>query len=73
MNNLINLTIKSTEDEELVPFWELKIISEARSLTACVNDGSFSSKKVIKKEKNEKGVIDLIRQLRVSRIKSSIL
>lgn len=46
---------------------------EALSFSACVKGGSFSSNKDMKKQINEKGVTDLIRQFKASRIRSSIL
>lgn len=58
---------------KVVPLWAWKIMSEARSLRACVNVGSLGSKKETKKCKNENGVMDLMRQPSVSSMWTSIL
>lgn len=44
----------------------------ALSFNACVKGGSFSSNNDMKKQRKEKGVTDLIRQFKTSRIRSSI-
>lgn len=52
--------------------WDLKMISRARALRACLNGGSLSLKKEIKKEMKEKGVIERIRHFSAPKIRYSI-
>ena len=57
----------------LVPLRAWMMSSEARRLRAWINVGSWNFDKDRKNCKNGKGVIDLIRHSRASRMRSSIL
>lgn len=55
------------------PFWALKMIWVALALRACLNGGSSSLNKEMKKRMKEKGVMDRILQFRAPKIRNSIL